>query len=150
MSHDFDDLVVERNYRESQRTGSNVLPLVLNLSNSSPTLGWALKERDSALDRMAGGTVVALALVHHLAISNNVPLNDIAALFRRIARNLVIEFVPREDSEVQRLLASRQDIFPGYAKDRFTDAFGRQFEILEQQSVPGTVRTLYAMRKRPH
>ncbi len=150
MSHDFDDLVVERNYRESQRTGSNVLPLVLNLSNPSPTLGWALKERDSALDRMAGGTVVALALVHHLAISNNVPLNDIAALFRRIARNLVIEFVPREDSEVQRLLASRQDIFPGYAKDRFTDAFGRQFEILEQQSVPGTVRTLYAMRKRPH
>lgn len=150
MSHDFDDLVVERNYRESQRTGSNVLPLVLNLSNPSPTLGWALKERDSALDRMAGGTVVALALVHHLAISNNVPLNDIAALFRRIARNLVIEFVPREDSQVQRLLASRQDIFPGYAKDRFADAFGRQFEILEQQSVPGTVRTLYAMRKRPH
>lgn len=148
VSHDIDDLAVERNYHESRREGSTVLPLVLNLTNPSPALGWALRERDSALDRIAGGTVVALALIHHLAISNNVPLNGIATLFARIARNLVIEFVPKEDSQVQRLLASRQDIFPDYAQDRFEDAFARHFEILERQPVPGTLRTLYAMRCR--
>ncbi|HEV3486619.1 MAG TPA: hypothetical protein VG106_14505, partial [Vicinamibacterales bacterium] len=75
VSHDIDELAIERNYRENRRLGSTaVLPLVLDLGNPSPALGWALEERSSALDRIAGGSVIALALVHHLAISNNVPL----------------------------------------------------------------------------
>lgn len=147
VSHDLDDLAVERNYQESRGETSNVLPLVLNLTNPSPSLGWGLEERDSALDRIRG-TVVALALIHHLAISNNVPLDRIASLFAKVARALVIEFVPKEDSQVQRLLASRQDIFPDYTRERFEAVCLRQFDILERQPVPGTVRTLYAMRRR--
>jgi hypothetical protein len=148
VSHDIDDLAVERNYQVSRAEGSRVLPLVLDLTNPSAALGWALEERESALDRIAGATVVALALIHHLAISNNVPLDRIAALFARLARTLVIEFVPKEDSQVQRLLASRQDIFPDYTAERFEQAFGQAFEVLECSAVPGTVRTLYAMRCR--
>ena len=148
VSHDMDDLAVERNFAESRRAGSNVLPLVLNLTNPTPAIGWALEERNSALERITGGTVVALALIHHLAIANNVPLSRVAALFGRIARSLIIEFVPKEDSQVQRLLASRPDIFPDYTPECFEDVFSRQFEIVERQAVPGTVRTLYAMRRR--
>jgi hypothetical protein len=147
VSHDIDDLAVECNYQVSRREGSHVLPLVLDLANPFPALGWALEERESALERIAGGTVVALALIHHLAISNNVPLDRVAALFARLARALVIEFVPKEDSQVQRLLASRQDIFPFYTAERFEQAFAQAFEILERAPVPGTVRTLYAMRR---
>ena len=147
VSHDIDDLAVERNYQHSRRDRTTVLPLVLNLTNPSPALGWALDERESALDRIAGGTVVALALMHHLAISNNLPLDQVAALFGRIARGLVVEFVPKEDSQVQRLLASRQDIFPDYTLEHFEEAFSRHFVIAERQPVPGTTRTLYGMRR---
>jgi ribosomal protein L11 methylase PrmA len=148
IAHDLDDLAVERNYQASRSAGANVLPLVLNLANPSPALGWALEERASTLDRIDGSTVVALALVHHLAISNNVPLPDLAALFARMASTLVIEFVPKEDSQVQRLLATRQDIFPDYTLDGFDAAFSAHFEITHRQAVPDSSRTLLAMRRR--
>ena len=147
IAHDLDDLAVERNYQTSRRAGANVLPLVLNLANPSPALGWALEERASTLDRVAGSTVVALALVHHLAIANNVPLPNLAALFARMANTLVIEFVPKEDSQVQRLLATRQDIFPDYTLDGFVAAFSANFEITHRQAVPDSSRTLLAMRR---
>jgi hypothetical protein len=148
VSHDLDDLAVERNFAESRRADVNVLPLVLDVTNPSPALGWAHEERDSALDRMAGGTVVALALIHHLAVANNVPMARVAALFGRIANRLIIEFVPKEDSQVQRLLASRHDIFPDYRRECFEDVFSHHFHVVQRQPVPGTVRTLYAMRRR--
>jgi ribosomal protein L11 methylase PrmA len=149
VSHDIDDLAVERNHLENRSRGvDRVLPLVLDLANPAPSIGWGLAERSSALERMAGGTVVALALVHHLAISNNVPLPHLADVFGRIARTLIIEFVPKEDSQVQRLLATREDIFPGYRLPEFELAFSSRFEIVAKEDIPGTCRTLFAMRFR--
>jgi ribosomal protein L11 methylase PrmA len=148
VSHDIDEMAVERNYQEARRLKSNVLPLVLDLTNPSPAIGWALDERASAIDRIAGGRVIALALIHHLAISNNVPLANLANVFGRLARTLVIEFVPKEDSQVRRLLATREDIFPEYTLPAFEREFSRLFEITRQEPVPGTVRTLFAMRRR--
>ena len=149
VSHDIDELAVERNYLEARRTGSEtVLPLVLDLANPSPPVGWALEERSSALERIAGGAVLALALVHHLAISNNVLLPQLAALFARLGPALIIEFVPKEDSQVRRLLATRRDIFPEYTLESFEAEFSRRFEITQRHAVPGTVRTLFAMRRR--
>jgi len=149
VSHDIDELAIERNYRENKRLESSaVLPLVLDLGNPSPAIGWALEERSSALDRISGGNVIALALVHHLAISNNVPLPHLAALFGRLAKTLIIEFVPKEDSQVRRLLATREDVFPDYTLPAFEAAFSAVFEIVQKHEVPGTVRTLFAMRRR--
>lgn len=149
VSHDIDELAIERNYLEGRKLGSeSVLPLVLDLSNPSPSLGWALEERSSALERIAGGTVIALALIHHLAISNNVPLPHLAELFGRLARTLIIEFVPKEDSQVRRLLATREDVFPDYTITAFETEFARFFEIVQRHRVPETERTLYAMRRR--
>ncbi len=149
VSHDVDEQAVELNYRETRGARrDDVLPLVLDFSNPSPPVGWALAERSSALDRMKGGTVVALALVHHLAIGNNVPLPRLASLFGSIARQLVIEFVPREDSQVARLLATRDDIFPDYHLDAFETAFSTHFRIAERHRVPGTARTLFRMEAR--
>jgi hypothetical protein len=148
VSHDIDELAIERNYAEAKRLGSAVLPLVLDLSNPSPAIGWGLEERSSALERISGGTIVALALVHHLAISNNVPLPHLAALLARLARTLIIEFIPKEDSQVRRLLATREDVFPDYTLAAFEAAFSKYFEIVQRHEVPGTVRTLFAMRLR--
>jgi hypothetical protein len=92
--------------------------------------------------------VMALALIHHLAISNNVPLESVADFFARLGRWLLIEFVPKEDSQVQRLLASRQDIFPHYHQAGFEEAFGRFFVIQACHTVEGSRRVLYLMERK--
>lgn len=149
ISHDVDEMAVELNYLQGRtRKDLMVLPLVLDLAAPSPAIGWALEERSSALQRISGGTVLALALVHHLAISNNVPLQNLAELFARLAENLIIEFVPKDDSQVRRLLATREDIFPDYTLERFESEFSRFFHIDEREQVPGTLRMLFAMRRR--
>jgi hypothetical protein len=148
VSHDIDEVAVDRNYLDGRTAGdASVLPLLLDLTNPSPAIGWALDERMSLPDRAAGGTALALALVHHLAISNNVPLPRLAAFFARIAGALVIEFVPKEDSQVQRLLATREDIFPDYTIDAFERSFSDLFEIAGREGVSGSARTLFAMRR---
>jgi ribosomal protein L11 methylase PrmA len=148
VAHDIDELAVERHYRHNIASRvEGVLPLLLDLTNPSPALGWASRERASALDRMAGHTVVALALVHHLAISNNVPLPQLAQFFATIASQLVIEFVPKDDSQIVRLLATRADIFPGYHIEGFEAAFVNLFRIERREPVTGTHRVLYGMRR---
>lgn len=150
VAHDLDDAAVEAHYLRNREDGvDRVLPLLLDLTSPSPALGWALQERGSFIDRASGGAVLALALVHHLAISNNVPLPRLADFFGRVAQALVIEFVPKDDSQVRRLLATREDVFPDYTREAFEAAFSGPFEIRRIADVPGTARTLYAMRRRP-
>lgn len=147
MAFDIDPAAVEKNYRRLRQEGpAPLLPLLLDLTNPSPGLGWAGDERDGLLARGPTGCAMALALVHHLAISNNVPLPMIAAFFRRAAEHLVIEFVPKEDSQVQRLLSGREDIFPDYHQEGFEAAFQREFTIERRVAIEGTKRTLYWMR----
>ncbi|MFT4519401.1 MAG: ribosomal protein L11 methylase PrmA [Halioglobus sp.] len=150
VSQDIDPVAVEANFRESSTHGpANILPLIQNFSSPSPAIGWANAERDSFLQRSNCDGLMVLALIHHLAISNNVPLAKIADLFSSITKWLIIEFVPKEDSQVIRLLATREDIFADYTKEGFEAAFGKYFSIEESAVVPESVRTLYLMRSKP-
>ena len=92
---------------------------------------------------------MALALVHHLAISGNVPLGRVASFLRRACRSLIIEFVPKADSQVRRLLASRADVFDDYTRDGFEAAFAEHFAIERAEPIVESERTLYLMRARP-
>jgi len=149
LAADIDPTAVEQNWR-SCRKGARpeMLPLVMDLTNPSPALGWGHRERDSFLDRGPADTVIALALIHHLAISNNVPLDRLAEFFARAGRHLIIEFVPKSDSQVQRLLATREDVFPTYDLAGFERAFAGFFEILDQTGIEGSERTLFLMRRK--
>jgi hypothetical protein len=149
VAFDIDPAAVERNYldcKESKET--NLLPLMLDLTNPSPALGWNNHERLSLLERSPVDAVLALALIHHLAVSNNVPLKRLANFFHQVGRWLVIEFVPKEDSQVQILLASRLDIFPDYTVEGFEEAFKVFFDIHEGIQVKDTGRIVYLMEGR--
>jgi hypothetical protein len=149
IAFDIDPACVERNYRQMCRDGeSHLLPLLLDLTSPSPALGWALRERSSIADRAGADCVMALALVHHLAISNNVPLASIADFFARLAPNLLIEFVPKNDPKVAILLATRADVFPDYTESGFEAAFDRRFEIVRKDRIDGSKRTLYRLLRR--
>ena len=149
IAFDVDPAAVEHNYRQVKQRGErNLLPLLMDLANPTASLGWANAERMSLLDRGPADVVLALALVHHLAIAHNVPLSRIAAFFASLTRALVIEFVPKEDSQVQRMLASRDDIFAAYDRHAFEAAFREHFTIESSSEIDGSVRTMYTMRRR--
>ncbi len=149
VSFDIDPVAVEKNYRlVRSRNEKHILPLVLDLTNPTPGRGWQNTERSSFIDRGPADTVMALALIHHLAISNNLPFEKIAGFLSGIVKEfLIIEFVPKEDSQVQRLLTSREDIFDRYDKEMFEKTFSNYFNIVESSAVSGSERTLYLMKK---
>lgn len=99
----------------------------------------------SLIERGPADAALALALVHHLAISNNTPVNRIAEFFSKICRYLIIEFVPKNDPQVVRLLLTRPDIFPDYTEQSFQDKFCGYFTIQNSVRIRDSVRTLYLM-----
>jgi hypothetical protein len=146
ISFDMDPAAVERNYlrvRGDRETG--ILPLLTDLTNPSPAQGWAGRERLSLEQRGPADALLALALIHHLAIGHNLPLEHIANYLARLGRSLIIEFVPKSDSQVKRLLLSRPDIFPGYTQEKFEKAFSRYFTIQAAARIEDSERWLYRM-----
>lgn len=149
ISFDIDPLAVEKNYLEMKGgRDKNILPLILDATNPSPAIGWENEERDSLIGRGPTDLVMALALVHHLAISNNTPLLNVASFFAKICENLIIEFVPKSDSNTQRLLRTREDIFQEYDENHFEKEFGKFFDTVEKRQVSGSERTVYLMKKK--
>jgi ribosomal protein L11 methylase PrmA len=146
VSSDIDPAAVEVNYRQvKEKKELNLLPLVLDLTNPSPAIGWNNLERDSFLHRGPVDATLALALIHHLAISNNVPLPNVADFFSACGKWLIIEFVPKSDTQVQKLLRSRADIFGEYTRAGFEEAFKKRFKIIESSAIRDSERWLYLM-----
>jgi len=149
ISSDIDPAAVEKNYQEMRKQKeTHLLPLVLDLTNPSPGIGWGNEERESFMQRGPVDVVMALALVHHLAISNNVPLMDVAEFLAKLGNWLIVEFIPKEDSQVQRLLATRKDIFPAYNQTGFEEAFRFCYSIEAARPVEGSKRILYLMKNK--
>ena len=149
IAMDGDGAAVEKAYLSVRETHeASILPLCIDLTNPSPTLGWANAERDSVIARGPAGLVLSLALVHHLVIGNNVPLPLLAQFFSNIGEFVICEFVPKHDSQVERLLRSREDIFVDYDEAGFETAMGEHFDMVRSEPVAGTERRLYLMRKR--
>lgn len=137
-------------YRRLRRDEEGrILPLLADLTNPSPGLGWAHRERASLVERGPADCLLALALIHHLAISGNLPLPLIAEWFASIGRALIVEFVPKEDPQAQRLLSGRTGMFAGYTREAFQVAFTPHFRILRTQRVRGTERELFLMERTP-
>ncbi len=148
VAFDIDPGAVETNYQAALAEGDeHLLPLVLDITNPSPSLGWANQERASLMERAPAEAVLALALIHHLAISNNVPLSQLADFFAQMGRWLIVEFVPKDDLQVQKLLRSREDIFPEYNLQGFENAFATRFRLRKSATIEGTQRRLYLMER---
>ena len=149
IAFDLDPSAVELHYRRCRADGeTRLLPLLLDLSNPSPAQGWNHAERMSLVERGPADAVMALALVHHLAIANNVPLPLLAETLAGYGRSLIVEFVPKSDSQVQRLLARRQDIFPGYTLEGFELAFRSTYKVRDAQRIKDSERVLFWMETR--
>tara|TARA_R110000822_G_scaffold187752_27_gene326923 strand:- start:7770 stop:9155 length:1386 start_codon:yes stop_codon:yes gene_type:complete len=148
VSQDIDESAVEANYLHCKNSGiNNVLPLIQDLTNPTPAIGWEHNERMSLLERCNADACLALALIHHLAISNNLPLTKIASFFSRATNYLIIEFVPKTDSQVRRLLKTREDIFSNYNQEQFEHSFREYFTICSKDTISNSDRIMYLMKR---
>jgi hypothetical protein len=145
---DIDPAASERHWQDLvNRRETRILPILQDLADPSPAIGWDARERRSLFDRSEDATLLALALVHHLAIGRNVPLPMLSATLARLGRQLIIEWVPKDDPMVQRLLATREDVFPDYTEEGFRAAFDHDWRFLETRPVKGTIRALHLVER---
>jgi len=147
LSIDGDASAVELAYRRARaETAERVLPIRMDLTNPSPSLGWDHAERMSLAQRGPCDLALALALVHHLAIGAGIPLEQVASCFRHWATALLIEWVPPEDEKATELSGRRPDLSICYDESEFERCFSRHFEQVERFAIRGSKRALYLYR----
>ncbi|MES1219628.1 MAG: SAM-dependent methyltransferase [Bacteroidota bacterium] len=148
IAADFDPFCINNLYNKIKVTKEkNIQPLILDLSNPSPANGVNSEERKSFIQRADTDMVLALALVHHLAIGRNIPFNLIASFFNRITKTLIIEFVPKKDEKIQLMLKTKEDIYANYTEENFESEFKRIFNILKKEKIGTSGRVLYFMKR---
>lgn len=149
VATDFDPNCINELYLQLKKSGrKNILPLVTDLTTPAPAIGFENAERTSLSSRLKGDMIMALALVHHLCIANNVPMQLLAEWLDRMGENLIIEFIPKEDEKVQQLLQHRRDIFEYYHIHNFRIIFNNWFHILKEEKIGKTGRVLFLMKRR--
>jgi hypothetical protein len=148
VSLDADPGAVELNYRRIRVDGHRrILPLIVDLLNPSAPSGWGNRERAGLYERGPADTVLALALVHHLTLRGNVPLSSVATMLAAMGKSLIVEFVPAEDPQAQRLVAHRLEGPHPYSREVFERAFQRHFTIIDTQIIENTGRLIYVMTR---
>ncbi len=148
ISADSDHFAVNKLYLAAKEKGSTLVhPLIIDFAAPSPARGLNLTEHRSLFDRVKADLVLSLAFIHHLAIGKNIPFEKIAALFLGLGRQLIVEFISREDEKIVYMLQQKTDIYSWYSKDNFQSVFGRYYTTVAVQDLSVT-RTLYLMK--PH
>ncbi|MEK6615508.1 MAG: SAM-dependent methyltransferase [Bacteroidota bacterium] len=146
---DSDHQCIESFYNSlSGANTKNILPLIVDLANPTPAIGWANEERKTISQRGKADVLLALAFIHHLRIRNNIPFHLIANYFSEITHHLIIEYIPKDDRMVKEMIAGREDIFADYTQGNFTSAFEKYFLIKKNHSLPDSGRMLFLMTKK--
>ena len=142
IGFDFDQNSLDRGFIRGRSEELNFLPLFLDAANPSPNQGWASQERRGLLERSNADALLALAFIHHLAITRNIPLGRLVNWLVDIAPEGVIEFVPKEDPMVKELLRLREDVFEDYNVETFLSHLSKRAQIVRKTRVSKSGRLL--------
>ena len=152
---DIDSNAVAHNYKQARvNNETNMLAFVCDVLQPAPGVGFNNTERDSLLERLknyAPDVTMALALIHHITLSGNVPFEKSAEFFAKFSKYLVIEFPTREDSWVESLLVRKREFinhFDFYNKTEFEKGYLGYFNLEKEEIVPGTKRVLYLLKNK--
>ncbi len=128
----------------------NVYPFVLDLTFPSENMGWNNNEYPAFFQRKKFDLIIALALIHHLCIRKNIPLDKVAGLFASNGKQLIIEFVPKNDPKSQELLLNRENIFENYNEENFINSFSKFYKIMKEYKINNSDRKIYYMNAKEY
>lgn len=147
VAMDSDPLSIDRLYLELRAAKRrDILPLVSNLVDPSPGLGWRGRERLPAGERGRPDLTLCLALLHHLVLTGNVPVSEVIDWLGDLGGHLVIEFVSKRDPMAEKLLLNKTDNYNDYERDEFERLLGLRFEVVDRLELRSGTRTLYFAR----
>jgi 2-polyprenyl-3-methyl-5-hydroxy-6-metoxy-1,4-benzoquinol methylase len=147
ISADFDHYSINRLYRRiKQKRISSIHPLIIDFANPSPAVGVNNAERSSFIERTKTDLVLALAVVHHLVIGKNIPFESIAELFSHLGKNLIVEFIPKDDNKIQFMLQQKKDVYYDYNENHFLNGFKKWFSVIKKQQIANSNRIVYLMQ----
>ncbi len=143
---DLDPFCIERLYK-SRNNKEDILPLVIDLQHPSPSIGFNNAERPAFNERCRPDLVLALALIHHLAIGSNIPMDKIASFFAEMAGFLIIEWVPPGDEKARVLMSHKSIDYPHYTHDETLAVFKKYFDLLKTEPVGNSGRICWMLRR---
>jgi hypothetical protein len=150
VAMDQDHGCIERLYRSLDATQTTILPLRIELANSSPALGWRGRERKRLEERGRPDLVLCLGLIHHLVLAANIPLADVVEWLASLQGELILEFPSKQDAMVRALLRNKQDQYEDYSLENLESQLQQHFEIRSREALPSGERTLiYAVPRIP-
>jgi SAM-dependent methyltransferase len=148
---DGDAAVCGRVWRGAREARLDVLPLVVNIAQPTPATGFLNQECPSFLERASGGfdLVLMLAVLHHILVTERVPLRDALRLAARLTRDaVVIEFVPPADPMFKRIARGREHLHQDLTREAFEAACDECFTIVRREAAEHSSRTMYLLRRR--
>ncbi len=146
LSLDFDPLAIEKNFLQScQNKEVDIFPLLFDLANPTPAMGWANKERPELAVRSKPDLILALALIHHITITNNVPFEKVSQYFAGISEWLIIEFVPTDDEKIKPLPETGGKLL--YNRQNFERGFFEEFELVTEKKIARSERSLLLLKR---
>ncbi len=149
LATDFDIGAVEQMYRRLKKEPATITPMVVDIANPSPGIGYMNGERPAFLERARPDCVLALAVIHHLLVGANLPMAAIRDLFAAVAqKHLVLEFVPTDDVMFRRLIEFRVNLFDHVTLDHCLEVFGEKFTLVRKEAIQNSPRTLLLFEKR--
>ncbi len=149
IAFDEDSRSVDELYEHCKKNKiNNIFCFTANLCQPTPATGWNNQERPALQERLRGDIGLALALTHHLSISNYIPFILMAGMFANACNELIIEFVPKEDEKVQLLLSDREDIFDWYNLTNFTDSFKTRFKLIKEHTFSNKRVLLHLIKRK--
>jgi len=154
---DIDNKAVDLNYKAvKSNKEEHITPFVLDVLNPSASIGFNNKERFSFVRRIrefSPDVTLALAIIHHMSLSGNVPFEMSARFFASFSKHLIIEFPKRKDSWVVRLLNNKADFkdhFNFYNVEAFEKAYSKYFDIEDKQPIEGSERVIYLLNRKAY
>jgi SAM-dependent methyltransferase len=138
VSIDTDLQTVDRLHANLKESGKNILPLCLDLAHPTPSAGWENRENASFLSRCSGhfDTVMMLAVIHHLLLRSQVPMDRIATLCSNLTtKYLILEWVPPSDTKFKELLRGRDELYTHITESSFRDSFAPYFSVVREQTL---------------
>jgi SAM-dependent methyltransferase len=148
---DADTAVVGSTWQRAQKEGLDILPLAVNIARPTPACGWRNAEYPSFLERATGNfeMVMMLAVVHHLIVTERIPLNEVFSIASALtSRYAILEYVSKEDPMFHRLLRGRDALHADFTQEMFERLCRQHFTVIEKQDLKGQLRCLYLLRKR--
>ena len=147
VGFDFDTNAIDRAFQNSVKNKLNFLPLYFDASNPSSNLGWDDTERKSLKERANFDGIIALAFEHHLTIAKNIPLESVIKWIMFLAPKGLIEFVPKNDKTIQKMLEIKGDIFLDYNKENFEKYILKFGKIIKKDVISESGRTIYEFQR---